>query len=356
LTVEAGAVFDGQVAASTYYDDTLDLSGTQSGGTAITLGSQFTGFSSLNFDPGSAFKVDVGTGAASGAGLSVSGFAQGDTIDVTNISPKVLLGDFGATPVYSANGAYEFEGSSGGEKLTTSSDGTFLFGGNYSGQDFLLTPDGTGGTDVTVACFRKGTRISTEHGERPIEGLQIGDRVMTLTGRPERIRWIGRRHYAEALLAERPEMLPVLICAGALGDSLPIRDLWVSPEHALYLCGALVPASLLTNGVSILTDRSVTSVSYYHLEFQAHEVVFAEGVAAESFVDDDSRQMFDNADEFARCYPHEPRRCVVFCASRVEDGEELQIIRKRLSAGLRGLSFNRTGSLASVRGVTPRMP
>ena len=63
-----------------------------------------------------------------------------------------------------------------------------------------------------------------------------------------------------------------------------------------------------------MTDDSVVSVSYFHLEFESQELVFAEGVPAESFVDDDSRQMFDNAPEFALLYPDMPRARARFCA------------------------------------------
>jgi O-antigen biosynthesis protein len=67
------------------------------------------------------------------------------------------------------------------------------------------------------------------------------------------------------------------------------------------------------------------------LEFDAHAVIFAEGAPAESFVDDESREMFDNAAEFRRRYPSAVRTSARFCAPRVEDGWELQDVRRRLA-------------------------
>jgi hypothetical protein len=244
---------------------------------------------------------------------AIGGFHYGDSIDLTDESLSFIESHFNPLT----------------DTVNAGADGTLQFAGDPT---LIFSSDGHGGTLVTCACFRRGTRITAEHGERAVESLEIGDRVMTLSGELKRIRWIGKRHYTAETLAERPDMRPVLVRAGALDDFLPRRDLWVSPEHALYVKGALVPAVLLTNGVSILTDESVSSVSYYHLEFESHEVVFAEGAPAESFVDDDSRQMFDNAAEYVLRYPDAPRTSASFCAPRVEDGEPLQTLRMQLAA------------------------
>jgi hypothetical protein len=82
----------------------------------------------------------------------------------------------------------------------------------------------------------------------------------------------------------------------------------------------------------VLTDSSVRSVTYYHLEFDQQELIFAEGAPAESFVDDDSRKMFDNAADYARRYPAAPHQSATFCAPRLEDGEALEVLRSQLAA------------------------
>jgi hypothetical protein len=100
----------------------------------------------------------------------------------------------------------------------------------------------------------------------------------------------------------------------------------------MFVDGVLVAARELVNGVSIVQETAVGELTYLHLEFEAHEIVFAEGAPSESFADDDSRQMFDNAAEFHELYPEATRRDPEFCAVRVEEGEALENIRRRLAA------------------------
>jgi hypothetical protein len=133
LIVDPGAVFNGEVAANASVNDTLKLSGTQSGGASITLGTQFTNFSTLSFAFGAAWTVDAGTGAAPSSGLAINGFTTADTVDVTNLNPTQVAGEFNPTT----------------DKLTTTSDGTLHFNG-ISGGYFLFSSDGTTGTDITL--------------------------------------------------------------------------------------------------------------------------------------------------------------------------------------------------------------
>jgi Hint domain len=307
-----GVVAGGHVNRGTGGDGVFLNGGTLITDGTIDGGSAHLGTAGAAVQFGASDASMIVSGGAYFGGV-IAGFHYGDSIDLENLSPTVVASEFNPTT----------------DTISSVYDGTLQFTGN---PDLVFSSDGHGGTLVTVACFRRGTRITAEHGERAVESLEIGDRVMTLAGGLKRIRWVGKRHYTAEALAERPEVRPVLVRAGALDDFLPRRDLWVSPEHALYVKGALVPAGLLTNGVSILTDESVSSVSYYHLEFESHEVVFAEGAPAESFVDDDSRQMFDNAAEYALRYPDAPRTSASFCAPRIEDGEPLQTLRMQLAA------------------------
>jgi hypothetical protein len=185
------------------------------------------------------------------------------------------------------------------------------------GEDFLLG----------VARYLRGTRILTDRGERPIETLRIGDWVATGSGALRPIRWIGRRRYHTAMTEGRAAIAPVLIRRDALGDDLPRRNLLVSPEHALFLDGMLVPARHLTNGVSVLARNGNGPIDYFHIELDAHAVIFAEGVPAETFVDCGSRALFDNAADHRG--GGAPRWA--FCAPRVEEGERLADLRHRLA-------------------------
>ena len=186
-------------------------------------------------------------------------------------------------------------------------------------------------TVAAAPCYCPGTLILTDRGALPVETLAIGDRVITMAGDAERIQWLGRRSFAGRFLAGRPDLHPVRIAAGALGQGLPTRDLCVSPLHAMYLDGVLVPAKYLVNGRTITHEHGWAQVEYIHIELAEHGVIWAEGAPSETFMDDDSRGMFHNAHEFAALYPdaEEPSG---FCAPRVEDGYQLEAIRRRLAA------------------------
>lgn len=201
---------------------------------------------------------------------------------------------------------------------------------------FVVTsPDGAGGTHVflSTACYCRGTLIRTETGEVAVETLAIGDRVMTISGEAKPIKWAGRRTYDGRFIAGNTTKLPIRIAAGALAEGIPARDLWVSPEHALFIGGALVPAQLLVNGSTISQVRAVDSVEYFHIELEAHDVMFAEGAPAESYVECDNRAMFQNAGEFSVLYPGDERPSNQFCAPRLAEGtDELAAIRAVLQA------------------------
>jgi hypothetical protein len=106
--------------------------------------------------------------------------------------------------------------------------------------------------------------------------------VVTISGEAKPIKWIGRRSYAAQLITGNRAVLPIVVRAGALAPDIPVRDLWVSPRHALLLDGVFVPAELLVNAQTILQAEAVDQIDYFHLEFEAHEVILAEGTPAEA--------------------------------------------------------------------------
>jgi hypothetical protein len=184
----------------------------------------------------------------------------------------------------------------------------------------------------SAACYCAGTLIKTDRGEAAIETLRIGDQVMTMSGEMHPIRWIGRRSYRRSQVQDNRDLMPIRFRAGALGEGVPHRDLWVSPDHAMWIEGLLIPARLIVNGLSILQDETVGEVNYFHLELAAHDVIFAEGALSETFVDDGSRQRFDNAAEYYRLYPDAGGEPARFCAPRVEDGYALEAVRRGLQS------------------------
>jgi len=92
-----------------------------------------------------------------------------------------------------------------------------------------------------------------------------------------------------------------------------------------------VPAWLLVNGATITQAERIDWLEYFHIELDSHEVILAEGMPAESFVDCDNRFMFHNGAEFARLYPADTRPAWGFCAPRLEaTSAELTAIRAAL--------------------------
>lgn len=144
-------------------------------------------------------------------------------------------------------------------------------------------------------CFASGVMILCEDGERPVETLEVGDHVRTLAGEDKPIRWIGRRRLDAEDLAQNPWLRPIRIRRGALGDGAPSRDLLVSPQHRIFLRspivermtdadGCLTPAKHLLDLPGVEVAEDVTEVEYHHILLDEHEVLVADGAAAESLL------------------------------------------------------------------------
>lgn len=148
---------------------------------------------------------------------------------------------------------------------------------------------------ASVACFLRGTRITTAEGDLPVEMLRPGMQLLTQgKGLQELLLVLNRKVGAEEL-ARNPRLRPVRIAAGALGAGLPRRDLRVSRQHRMLVrsgiakrmfggMGVLVSAARLTELPGIGLDEAAREVEYYHLVLARHEVIFAEGAPSESFL------------------------------------------------------------------------
>jgi hypothetical protein len=193
-------------------------------------------------------------------------------------------------------------------------------------------------TDVNfIACFSRGTLVSTAKGEIAVEDLSIGDEVTTASGALRSIKWIGKRSYDGNFIVGRKDILPICFKAGCLADNVPRRDLWISPHHAMYLEGVLIEAKDLVNGVSIVQAEAVDKIKYFHIELDSHDVIIAEGALSETFIDFDCRGMFQNAREYRALYPNPEPVAARYCAKRYSDGYEVDAARLRIDAraGLR---------------------
>jgi hypothetical protein len=295
--------------------------------------------------------VNAGTGASQVVGVDASStdsWSLTVTLDSSNSADALEVAD-GSTYLATGNdgiGSFQYFTVTGigDSDLQSLIQSINLIGGGNSpfGVTFDLTDTSTTGqgseavfTTYYAACYATGTRIALPSGEARVEDLRIGDLVATASGIAKPVKWIGRRGYTAAQIAANPQLRPVIVRAGALAENMPHRDLMVSPIHGLFIDDVFVPAAALINGVSVLRSEALEPVSYVHIELDAHDVVFAEGAPAETFVDDDSRLIFDNADEYYDMFGADemPRG---FSAPRVEDGYQLEAIRRRLAvrAGL----------------------
>lgn len=181
-----------------------------------------------------------------------------------------------------------------GQLVTLNANGTFTVVGDGDEEDFNFTYTVTNGTDTdtgfvnatSVPCFVAGTLIATPDGDRTAEGLLPGDLVMTKDEGAQPLRWIGSRR-----VAATGDFAPIHIRANTLGQH---RDLLVSPLHRVLIRDNLAEllfgeAEVLVAARDLVNDHSITrreggEVTYVHLLFDRHQVVFSEGLETESFL------------------------------------------------------------------------
>jgi hypothetical protein len=324
---------------------TVDIEGT---GATLTVAGELTdagaltGASTGHVTVAQGGMLSIGAGL-SGAGVTLDADSQmilantATTATVTLAAETARLQTPGATIDLTG---VTFSGESlvanRGTTSLVKSGQTLLHINNLSGYKLTLGADPSGGTQITVACYRRGTRIATPTGDMPIETLRIGDPVLTASGKAQPVHWIGHRFHAAETVARERLIQPIRVHAGALGPRLPRRDLDISPHHALLLShngeNVLVPVCRLVNGVSIRRLSDSVPVAYIHVELRNHDAILAEGQPAETFIDHDSRDTFDNAADYVALYPDEVLRAARFCAPRVEDGATLARIREQIDA------------------------
>lgn len=139
-----------------------------------------------------------------------------------------------------------------------------------------------------IPCFTSGTYIDTPNGEVLVEELSIGDLVMTKNAGPQPIRWIGARTLTSSDMDKMPHQLPVRIDTGVLGNT---RPLLISPLHAVMVGSeqgieqeSLARAKhLAETSAPVRVARGKRNVTYIHLMFETHQIIYANGAPCESF-------------------------------------------------------------------------
>lgn len=183
-----------------------------------------------------------------------------------------------------------------GEVVHTNEDPPML-DRSYSVFNAASAPVGTLSVRANVfdiPCFCKGTVLVGESGRLiRVEELRVGDLLQTIDGKLCPVRWIDVNTLSSRLLKSEERLRPIKICAGALGPGVPFTDLFVSPQHRILVesrivkrmlgvTHTLVAAKKLLGleGVEICSAQH--DITYYHVLFDAHEVIVANGAAAES--------------------------------------------------------------------------
>ena len=352
----------GDFAGSTYFVATTSSDGTQlfeldTGGTISEIAPNSNGDS---------FDINISAGFLQFAGSLYfdaydSSFGDGlFKLDANGTLTEVFttpgMTDAANLTIYDGNLYFSAWTNSGDELVELHPDGTSkAFDINTDpGQSGFPGANGGFANFAAAPCYCRGTLIETEAGDRPVEALEIGDKVKTTSGALRPIKWIGRRGYAGRFVEGRKHLLPICLKAGSLDKDLPRRDLWISPHHAMYLQGVLIEARFLINGASVVQAEAVDGVEYFHIELETHDVILAEGAPSESFVDDNSRGMFHNAEEFAARYPDRPRGPPRYFAPRPYWGDEIEAARRHIASRADIPFAANVAALAAVPAAKPQ--
>lgn len=194
-----------------------------------------------------------------------------------------------------------------------------------------------------------------------MERLRVGDVVPGPHGEGQAIIWLGHRSLACARHPRPQDAWPIRVRAGAFGDGVPARDMRLSPDHAVFVDGVLIPVRYLVNGATIVQERAAR-VTYWHVEFARHGVLFAEGLACESYLDTGNRGAFANGGAVVQQHPDFALAIwsAAACAPLVRDGEALLCVRAMLAGQAAGRGYRRVAAwdgtvLAGGRVIAPRM-
>lgn len=306
-------------------------------------------------------RVDGGSGndtlALGGAGMSLD-LTGAIAARLRNIERIDLTGTGNNALVLSKLAALNLSGTSNTVRvLGDAGDSVDLQGAGWTqgatAAGFTTWTNGAATAEVaaalSVACFAEGTRLRTVGGEVAVERLAAGDAVVTASGAVRAVRWVGYRTLVPGVHPRPWDVQPVRVAAGAFGDGAPVRELWLSPDHAVFVAGALVPVRYLLNGTTIVQD-SVARVTYFHVELAdeadaaVHDVVLAEGMPCESFLDTGNKGAFANGGAAVTLHPDFALRVweTKACAPLVRGGTRLAAVRAALRSRAEALGHAMT--------------
>lgn len=214
--------------------------------------------------------------------LNDGDITNNDRIDLSSFYDDIweLTADFNDDGILNQSNSTLLGGTVDYSNNASFGSGGLVFAG-ATGDKSSFTTENTG-----VACFASGTRILTADGERQIETLRVGDRIVTRDNGIQTLRWIGHRHLDTTDLARTPKLRPILLSPDLTGGDAPLI---VSPQHGVLfnLDGeeTLVRATHLAKmeGGAARVMKGRREVTYFHILFEDHQIVFANGAPSESF-------------------------------------------------------------------------
>jgi hypothetical protein len=346
LTIDAG-MFNLQAGTVTTGGITIQDNGTVQG-SGIIVGAIVNNANLISLNTGL-----VLTGALSGTGvvtfgdnastIEVGAVAAGETITMRGGNTLKLdqPANFHGTIVAHPGDRIDLKGITADKATLQGSDlvvthggatvATLHLAGSYAGDSFTVASSG-GNAELAIVCYARGTQIMTPHGEVPIERLKPGQLVVTASGETQPIVWVGRRKVDCARHPVPHLAQPVRIKAGSFGRAMPHRDLVVSPAHAIYDEGVLIPARFLINGRNVVQE-DVATVEYFHIELERHDLILAEGLPAETYLENNDRDRFENGGDAMVLHPDFARwnwdgRA---CAELAVTGEAFEAVRAKLA-------------------------
>jgi len=339
-------VSDG-VIASTTPTSTIKVHGlpvvTASGSVSFTGGDP-----ALTLDSGLTV-TDIYSTTLNSATVTAGGFLTGDTLTVGTpggLTPSFSNGTLTLTGVASV-ATYQTALASVAYNFAAGNDPTGGGADNSRAISWVVndgvTSSAAASSSLNVqagaVCFAAGTLILTTRGEVLVEHLTTSDHAVTVSdgvevARP--VKWVGRRRIDLAAHPRPATVAPIRIARGAVADSVPRRDLLVSPDHAIFIDGVLICARQLINGTTIRQDATYRSIEYFHVELDAHALLQAEGLPAESYLDTGNRGFFSNSGAPLVLHPDlaleagNPTREMDSCAPFVWDAASVLPVWQRL--------------------------
>ena len=340
LTFSGPSVFnlDGVTAAGAYAVQAIN-------GAVLNVNGLAAAASTANLLVDDLSTITIGTGVSALSAINATFEGVGGTFSfapgllsllttvptVTGFGPGSHL-DFGVAFATGEQAVYS--ATSGVLNLETASGtviGSVKLVGNYVPSAFTIGENSLGQAQIDLACFLRGTLILTPDGEVPVERLRAGDLVVTGAGQAVLIKAVRLRTFVGDQHGSGRAQ-PVCIMAGALAPDVPKRELYVSPDHSMYLGGVLVPASLLQNGQTIFQAMFGGRIDYFHIEVDPHAILIAEGAPTESYLDIGSRGHFARVNTITLLPLTDPKTWEDACAPMVLTGPKLDAIRMRLLA------------------------